>query len=73
MKATLEFDLPEEQSEFDLCCDATKLSIVISELNNELRNHLKYEAHPEWDTKTVDEIQQILFDLKQDYDIRESL
>jgi len=43
MKATLEFDLPEEQSEFDLCCDATKLSIVISELNNELRNHLKYE------------------------------
>jgi hypothetical protein len=44
MKATLEFTLPEEQVEFDCAVDGVKWMSAMWELDQYLRNQLKYEA-----------------------------
>lgn len=59
-KATLTFRLPEEQTEHDMAHKALDMWVVLENLNQELRSHLKYNSHPEWDEKTVEEIRQIL-------------
>lgn len=42
MKAILEFNLPEEKSEFKLASNANDLYCVLWDLDNELRRLLKY-------------------------------
>jgi len=42
MKAILEFDLPEEQPEFDNAVNGGKWSIVAWELDQHLRSQLKH-------------------------------
>jgi hypothetical protein len=42
MKAVLEFDLPEEQHEFDCAVDGWKWTLVAWELDQHLRAQLKY-------------------------------
>lgn len=42
MKAKLEFDLPEEQQEFDLCCKAGKLHSHLWDLTQKIRAWRKY-------------------------------
>lgn len=62
-KATLSFTLPEEQVEFEMACKAVDFSCVLEEIQNELRNHLKHNSHPQWDTQTVEEIRAIIAEL----------
>jgi hypothetical protein len=52
MKAILEFNIPEEQEEFEIASNAWKLKSIIVELDNRLRNVLKHEQ----DSHTVDEL-----------------
>lgn len=61
--ATLSFALPEEQDEFQLACQAHDLRWVITTLNGELRNHVRYNTHSHWDGATVDEIRKLLNEL----------
>jgi len=61
-KGTLTFDLPEEQTEFDMANRAADMWAVLDDLDQELRNHFKWETHPDWDDKTVEEVRQILLD-----------
>lgn len=42
MKAVLSFSLPGESEEFALACNATKYSVVLSQLDNWLRSETKY-------------------------------
>jgi hypothetical protein len=42
MKAILEFDLPDERTEFALASASGELSALIFDLDNELRNAIKY-------------------------------
>ena len=44
MKAILEFTLPEEQVEFDCAVDGVKWMSAMWDLDQWLRNQLKYEA-----------------------------
>ena len=47
MKATLEFNLPEENEEFELAKNAVKYSIVLDEVDERLfRQPLKYDNVP---------------------------
>jgi hypothetical protein len=46
-KATLTFDLPEEQSEFDLANNAGKYYSVLWDLDQYLRNFVKYPSDRE--------------------------
>jgi hypothetical protein len=68
-KATLTYDLPEEQTDFDMASHAADMWIILSDLDNELRSHLKYNSHPEWDEKTVEEIRQIVWDMRSERNI----
>lgn len=36
MKATLSFNLPEEQDDFDIACKATKMSIALFEIRQQV-------------------------------------
>ena len=42
MNATITFNLPEEESDFALACNAGKLASALSNLDREARNMLKY-------------------------------
>ena len=59
-KGALTFNLPEEQTEFDMANRAADMWAVLDGLDQELRSHLKYDSHPEWDNKTVEKIREIL-------------
>jgi hypothetical protein len=51
VKATLEFDLPEEREEFELASKGTDWMLVLWEIDQNLRNSLKH-GH---EYKTADE------------------
>jgi hypothetical protein len=65
-KATLTYDLPEEQTDFDMATHASDMWIILHDLDNELRSHLKYDSHPEWHGDTVEEIRKILWDMRSE-------
>lgn len=51
MKGTfeLEFNLPEEQEEMQTAIDGSKWKSVVWEINNYLRNKIKYEEKEEFE------------------------
>jgi len=48
MKATLKFDLPEEENEFNAALKGKKLAIAVWEFDSYLRNKVKYEDRNEF-------------------------
>jgi hypothetical protein len=66
MKATLEFNLPEEQDELDGANNGWKYRAALSELDGDLRSALKYNAFPEWDADTVNLIRTHLWEILND-------
>ena len=58
MEAILKFNLPEEQDEFELANNGGKFYTVLWELDQYLRNKVKYpaeDAHNEY-TNAMDEV-----------------
>ena len=45
MKATLEFDLPTEQAEFDAALEGYRWKVVCEQLRQFIRNQQKHEDH----------------------------
>lgn len=70
MKATLEFNLPEEQEDFELSVNVYKYYSVLFELNSFLRSKIKYEQVDEsaynayYDTR--EKLQELLTEYKLD-------
>jgi hypothetical protein len=64
LKSTLEFNLPEEEREFLLASRAQLMSSVLHDIDQDLRNYLKYE-NPEY-FKTAEELAQYI---RQQYTI----
>lgn len=56
MKSTLEFNLPEDQSDLELALAAAKLMLVIRNLDDTLRSQLKYGTNEKLDDSTVEHI-----------------
>ena len=63
MKATLTFNLPEEQYEYDAANKGIKALAIIHELDDHLRSILKYEETISQDT--YDKVQSIRDFLRQ--------
>jgi hypothetical protein len=42
MEATLKFNLPEEQNDFDIACKAMSWALVVWDMDQKLRNWIKY-------------------------------
>jgi hypothetical protein len=53
MRARLDFDLPEEQTEFDLAVNASKLHSVLWELDQFLRAKVKYAQEEDSDIEVA--------------------
>ena len=69
MRARLEFQLPEEETEFRQAFTAGDMHAAIHEYDMLLREHLKHGAHPEWHGRTVEEIRTLLHACLQQWDI----
>jgi hypothetical protein len=69
-KGRLTFKLPKEQSDWEMANKASDAYYILEELDIELRNHLRYGSHPEWNDTTVEEIRKILNDLMADRSIQ---
>ena len=61
MKATLEFNLPEEQVEFNLAVNGNKWSFVAWKIDQELRSKIKYsESITEEQRDTYQEVRNLI-------------
>lgn len=68
MKATLEFNLPEDQEEHRICLDAPMVRLAVSELLNDLRNWRKHGHTFTTPDAVIDQVrQQLLYSLPPDY------
>lgn len=71
MKATLSFQLPEENEEFGYATKGVLYSIVIHDLDQYLRGKLKYETLTDEQYKIYDEIRSKLHELVNDRGVAE--
>lgn len=63
-KVILEFDLPNEKSEFEDAIHGTDYSIIIEELDNWLRSKIKHENLPELELDTFQKCRDKLRELR---------
>ena len=70
-KAILEFNLPEEQDEFELAQNGVKYSIVLEDLSMWLRNEMKYKDHPEAHYNILDEVRRKLHEIMEENGINQ--
>ena len=69
MKATLEFNLPEDQAEHYCAIKGADMLNVLWELKAELRSMLKYGELPEQQYKIVEQIQGYLIQCLNENDV----
>jgi hypothetical protein len=69
MKATIEFNLPDDQAEHYCAIKGQDMLNVLWELQAELRSMLKYGDLPEQQYEIVEKIQDFLIGSLNDYEI----
>ena len=69
MKATLEFNLPEDQQDFDLAVNGAKAQVALWEMDQWLRAQYKYMSDDEYSEdkyetfeKCRDQLREIMFE-----------
>lgn len=67
MKAILEFNLPEDTQEYENAMNGQRLSIVISDLLNYLRQKSKYEN---FETLPISVVREKIYELLNDMNIK---
>ncbi len=74
MRATLEFELPEEKNDLLLSLKATELSIVIERLLQYIRAEIKYKEDViQSRHETLEDIRKNLWDLLDEYEVRDTI
>ena len=66
MKAILEFELPTDKENFDASAKGMDWAIVAWDMDQLLRNMLKYEEHVHDTRKTLEEIRKTLNEMLND-------
>lgn len=69
MKATLEFNLPDDQAEHYCAIKGADMLNVLFDMRLNLRNMLKYEELTDKQYEIVEKIQQYLIDSLNDHEI----
>ena len=69
MKATIEFNLPEDQTEFDIATNANKYYSALFNFQQYLRNKLKHEELSEHDILVVEAIQSDFLEMLYDEEV----
>lgn len=70
MEAVLKFNIPEEQSEFEMASNASKWHLVLWDLDQWLREQLKHAQRPEIDCVILQEVRSKIYELMEDENIR---
>ena len=69
MKARLEYDLPEDALDFRTAADGWRWRHVVEEMDNKLRDRLKYGDVPDPLYDELDTLRKELGELMQDYNL----
>ena len=69
MKATLEFNLPDDQHEFDLAIQSGKMYSALWDISQELRKLWKYEELNDDEWKMVERIRDKFYEILGDNQI----
>ena len=70
MKATLEFNLPDEQLEFDNAVNGWRWSSIVWELDQHLRSQIKYnDKLTEEQYKVLQEVRDKLHEIKYEHNL----
>ena len=69
MKATIEFNLPDDQHEYDLVVNASGMYNALWDINTELRTLWKYEELTEAEWNMVEGIREKFFDILRDNNV----
>jgi hypothetical protein len=69
MKAKLEYNLPEDQSQFDAACKAIDLRSAVSDFDHELRDWIKHGHNFKTADEALDKVRDIFFICLNSYGI----
>lgn len=71
MKAILEFNLPEDNDDFDMAVKGVKYFIALDEIRNRLRNILKYNSDHfnEQELELIEKAQKEFFEILEEVGI----
>ena len=69
MKATIEYNLPDDQFEFDNAVKSNKMWHALTEIKDELRRIYKYEDLKENEFEMVERIREKFFEILSDNEI----
>ena len=69
MKATIEYNLPDDQFEFDNAVKSMKMFFALTEIKDELRSIWKYEELKENQFEMVERIREKFFEILQENEI----
>ena len=69
MKATLKYNLPDDQFEFESAVKSTKMFFALTEIKDELRSIWKYEELKENQFEMVERIREKFFEILQENEI----
>jgi hypothetical protein len=69
MKAIIEYNLPEDQFEFDNAVKSNKMWHALTEIKDELRRIYKYEDLKENEFEMVERIREKFFEILQENEI----
>jgi hypothetical protein len=70
MKATLEFQLPEDQTEFDFAIQGSNMYSALWDISQELRTLYKYEELDEKEWKMVERIRDKFYEILDENQIK---
>jgi len=66
MKAILEFNLPEDEEQFDVASRGVDWALIVWDIDQLLRKKLKYEEHVRDTRNTLEELRKTLNDMLAD-------
>jgi hypothetical protein len=69
MKATLEFNLPEEQPEFDLATSAGRMHSALWDFSQWLRSQYKYTELPEAESAYLEKVRAEFYRILNDENV----
>ena len=69
MKAVLEFNLPEDQDDFDTATSGWKYRSVLCDIDNFLRSKLKYEELPPGEDNAYEKARTELWSLINEHNV----
>jgi hypothetical protein len=69
MKVKLEYNLPDDQFEFECAVKSTKMYFALTEIKDELRSIWKYEELKENQFEMVERIMEKFFEILQENEI----